>query len=101
MFAVDTYLNHGDTIHLTDVLSKQVDNDGRATYFSAICEGDESDAEPHTVIKKQAKETPTNVEFPEKSVVLGFKSNRNVGGNVSIFYAVPESQYGFDVEVSE
>jgi len=94
MFAVDTYLNHGDTIHLSNILDKQVDNDGRVTYFSAICEGDESDAEPHTVITKQAKETPTNVEFPEKSVVLGFESNRNVNANCSIYYGVPESQYG-------
>ena len=94
MFAVDTLLNHGDTIHLGDVLSKQVDNDGRVTYFSAICEGDESDAEPHTVIKKQVKDAPQNVEFPEKSVVLAFESNKNVSNNVSIYYAVPESQYG-------
>jgi len=94
MFAVDTLLNHGDTIHLSNVLSKQVDNDGRVTYFSAICEGDESDAQPHTVIKKQAKDTPTNVEFPEQSVVFGFSSNRNVSNNCSIYYAVPESQYG-------
>ena len=94
MFAVDTLLNHGDTIHLTDVLSKQVDNDGRVTYFSAICEGDESDAERHTVIKKQVKGAPENVEFPEKSVVLAFESNKNVSNNVSIYYAVPESQYG-------
>lgn len=94
MFAVDTLLNHGDTIHLTDVLSKQVDSDGRVSRFSAICEGDESDAEPHIVIKKQAKGCPTTVEFPEKSVVLGFKSNRNVSNNCSIYYAVPKSQYG-------
>jgi hypothetical protein len=94
MFAVDTLLNHGDTLHLTDVLSKQVENDDRVTYFSAICEGDESDAQPHTVIKKQVKDAPQNVEFPEKSVVLGFESNRNVGANCSIYYAVPKSQYG-------
>jgi hypothetical protein len=94
MFAVDTLLNHGDTLHLTDVLSKQVENDDRVTYFSAICEGDESDAQPHTVIKKQVKVAPQNVEFPEQYVVLGFESNRNVGANCSIYYAVPKSQYG-------
>ena len=101
MFAVDEILNHGDEIQLTNCLTKEIEPDGQATYFSAVCEGDVSDAEPHTVIVKNGITTPQKVEFPDNTVVLGLSTNKNRTGNCSIFYAVPQSQYGFDVGVDK
>ena len=95
----DCNLNNNETIELgTDIKQKNLHYDGRLHRFTAITEGE---LKKYKIIKKKVEDTPTEITFPDGSVVLGLVSNEAVPRRGRVYYGVPFDAYDFDIEVSE
>jgi len=97
MKLIDSYVDVGDTVEIGDVQTKRLEIDSVNPRFVAIYTGD---TDRYTVNKKRIDDSHSDFNLPKGSVVLGIKPNANVN-NSFVWYGIPESQYSFDIGVSQ
>lgn len=91
------YIDTGDSIRFGDIQMKRLDTDSTNPRLTVVYSGD---PQPHTVLRKRVDENHTEIQFPPNSTVLGLSPNTR-GQNAFVWYAVPEQEYNFNIEVNE